>query len=171
MAFAADFANTAFYTGGSMSRFVFCFGLVLGVVLSLSASSVAAQDKKADDKAKEIHGQFVKAIKAKDLDGMMKLVDVPWIGFSKEVIKDEKDLKKALKGFLDSIEDPAMVKADIKEILSYAKFREKFKDKKEALKLLDVLKLTNDDRVIVEASAAIIIRIRDGKAKVVGVLE
>jgi hypothetical protein len=155
-----------------MSRFVFCFGLVLGVVLSLSASSVAAQDNKADDKAKEIHGQFVKAIKAKDLDGMMKLVDVPWIGFSKEVIRDEKVLKKALKDFLDSIEAPSKVKADIKEVLSYPKFHhEKFKDKKEVLKLLDELKLTKEDRVIVEANAAMIIRIRNGKAKIVGVLE
>jgi hypothetical protein len=170
MAFAAKFANTMFCTGGSMSKFVCSFGLVLGVFLSLSASSVAVQDQKAE-KAKEIHGQFVKAIKAKDLDGMMKLVDVPRIGFSKEVIRDEKDLKKALKSFLDSIEDPAKVKADIKEVLSYATFREKFKDKKEVLKLLNALKLTNDDRVIVEANAAIVIRIRDGKAKVVGVLE
>src|SRR5471030_1965343 len=123
--------QTQLHIGGSMSKLVFCFGMVLGLVLSLSGSAVAAQDKKTDDKAKEIHGQFVKAIKAKDLDGMMKLVDVPWIGFSKEVIRDEKDLKKALKGFLDSIEDPAKVKADIKEVLSYPKFREKFKDKKE----------------------------------------
>jgi hypothetical protein len=38
-------------------------------------------------------------------------------------------------------------------------------------KLLDVLKLTKDDRVIVEATAAVVIRIRDGKAKIVGVLE
>jgi hypothetical protein len=43
----------------------------LEVVHSLSASSVAAQEKKADDKAKEIHGQFVKAIKAKLLDHLL----------------------------------------------------------------------------------------------------
>jgi hypothetical protein len=148
------------------------WGLVTACLIIVAAAGPAvAADADADKQAKEIYGQLFKAIKAKDLDGVMKLVDVPWFGLGKGVVKDEKEVKKRFKEFLDNLKDTSELKVDIKEVMSYAQFREKYKDKKDLLKLLDEMKLTKEDRVIVASQAAVVVRIRDGKAKVVGVIE
>jgi DNA polymerase III delta prime subunit len=141
------------------------------LIIVAAAGPAVAADADTDKQAKEIYGQLFKAIKAKDLDGVMKLVDVPWFGLGKDVVKDEEEVKKRFKEFLDRIKDTSELKVDIKEVMSYAQFREKHKDKKDLLKLLDELKLTKEDRVLQVFQAAVLVRIRDGKAKVVGVIE
>jgi hypothetical protein len=130
----------------------------------------------ADDKAKEVYGQFLKSIKANDFEGMMKIVDVPWLDTTLPIIRDEKVLRKQFKELLDDDKELAKVKfsLDVKEILSYDRFRKRFKeddDNREFLKLLDEMKLTHEDRVIVETFTAFLIRIRNGKARIVGALE
>ena len=142
------------------------------LILASMAGAASADDASDDKLAKEIHGQLYKAIKAKELDGVMKLVDVPWFGLGKEIVKDEKELKKRFKELLDSIKDTSELKSEVKEVLSYSKARDKFKKQKNLFKLIEELKLTENDRVIIQASnAAVLVRIRDGKAKVVGIIE
>ena len=51
--------------------------LAAALLLALAASTLSAADKD-EDKAKEVTVAFLKAVKAKDLDAVMKTVDVPF---------------------------------------------------------------------------------------------
>src|SRR5262245_23789090 len=145
----------------------------------LLVPGASAGEKKADDQAKEIVGRFFKALAAKDVDASLKLMDVPWFGlFSSDVVKDRKELKKQWAPFLKEAKFDGEPKLEIKEVLTFPQFREKYKQKlKEKIaKALDQMKLTADDRVVLEQSgksggSAILVRIRDGTAKIVGVIE
>lgn len=157
-----------------MSGSLFLAAMAMGILLSPSTFPGSTQDTKADDKAKAVFGSFVKAIKSKDLNGMMKLNAVPWLDSSQKIIRNEKELKEMFKGFLDEGKEASFVNSAIKEVVSYSRFRKKFgdnEDNKQFLKMLDELKLMKDDRVIVQADTAILIQIRDGKAKIIGILE
>ena len=151
------------------------------LVVIQMAGPAAADEEDADKLSKEIHGQLYRAIKAKDVDGMMKLVDVPWFGLDKTVIKDgqvakavvkdKKDLKRRFKEFLDSIGDTSELNPEIKEVWSCSQYRDELKNKPDALKLLDELKMTGKDRVIRDNTLGyFLVRIRDRKAKIVGII-
>ena len=162
-----------------MPKVVF-FGLLFASVTALLMARPAfAGEKKADDQAKEIVGRFSKAMFAKDVDGSLKLMDVPWVGlFSNDLVKDREELKKQWAQFLKDANFEGDPKLEIKEVLTFPQFREKYKEKidKKISKALDQLKLTADDRVVLEQSgksggSAILVRMRDGKPKIVGIIE
>src|SRR5438067_5607220 len=69
--------------------------LAAALLLALAASTLSAADKD-EDKAKEVTAAFLKAVKAKDLDAVMKTVDVPFLSDDKDgvkVIEKTEDLK------------------------------------------------------------------------------
>jgi hypothetical protein len=139
-------------------------------------SSAAAQEKNADAKAKGIVNDLVKAIEAKDLDAAMKLFDVPFILVDKGLFKDEKELRKTFGKLLDSSNKVGKPKKEeVEEVWTYPQFREKYKDNieknKDLVGQLDVLKLTADDRVVFKPLLGmILVRIREGKPRIVGAL-
>ena len=89
---------------------------VLLACLALAfAPAVRAADKD-DEKAKEVTAAFLKAVKAKDIDALMKTVDVPFFlgpGGPDEPITTIDDLKAKLKAFLDLLSEsiPARLEA------------------------------------------------------------
>ena len=107
-----------------MSIFFSRTAVVVGSALFLFVSFAAAQDTKDDDRAKEVYGQFIKAVQAKDLDAMMKVVDVPWMDFNLATqvgpLKNKKELRKSLKDWvgLNYRENKGKI-----EVLTYAQFR------------------------------------------------
>src|SRR5215475_2208702 len=68
--------------------------LAIAVVASLILIAPAIAGDKIDMLAKETAESFCKALTSKDVDGMMKLCDVPWSRAGKQVIKDRDELKK-----------------------------------------------------------------------------
>jgi len=148
--------------------------VVVGAGLAGMAGLRAAGDKadKRKDEAKEVAEKFVKAVGTRDLDAVLRLVDVPFAGsMTKEVravLTDKEALKKTLQNYL------AKAKAEDKElkvrrIYTYAEFA-KDKDGAPVVEFLgpvfEKLGLAKDDVIVVNTKGTVFcVRIRDGKAK------
>jgi hypothetical protein len=55
-----------------------------------------ADEAKASQMAEEVATNFARAVEAKDLDGLFKVVETPWLDGGKSVIKDRGQRKKLL---------------------------------------------------------------------------
>ncbi len=159
-----------------MRRLMTLLGLASAALLSPIAAScpVVAAEKTGDELAEEAANQFVKAVKAKDVKEALKLAAVPWLDVGEEKpIKDEGELKTALKEKLDRL-DPERVVAESIEVVSYAKVREQIKDEAQRKVFDEVLDKDKDDRIVLIAGAEglggrfLLVQVRDGKARVVG---
>lgn len=62
---------------------------------------IIAQESSAKQKAKDVVGQFLKALQAKDVEQMLKFADVPWLAENQQVVKDAKELRKLWRGRLE----------------------------------------------------------------------
>ncbi len=141
-------------------------------------SALLAQEKvdKHDVLARETADQFIKVIKS-DIEAVMKMVDVPFC-FPRENIKDRETLRTKLESLVRrNQESKANVECKVQAIYSFANLEKKLKLPERDHKLLkEVLEKT--DRVVIytlitnpprDDRAAVFVRIREGKAKVVGI--
>jgi hypothetical protein len=145
----------------------------LAAVVCLAALAAArpcrADSDKADALAREAVEQFTKAVKAEDVDAVMKLVDVPFFFDGKRVIKDRDELRKEFTDAFDE-KDLTQISVEIKEIHAFEAIEEKLKENdREMLKEV----LAKGDRVVVlevdsKEKVGLAVRIRDGQAKIVG---
>jgi len=135
----------------------------------------AEPDDKTKMKAKEVVEQFIKAIKAEDLDALLKIIDVPWLHDNK-VIKDKDDQKATIKKAFDD-KDFSNLSAEIREYHTYGDVREKLKEDRrekvdEVLSKEDVIVMiqldTGDGN---KRRNGVLVKIKDGKAKVVGLAD
>jgi hypothetical protein len=142
--------------------------------LAASAPLLAADSP--DMLAKKAVEQLLKAYKASDINGIMEAVDIPWFHNAKEVIKDREPLKREFHKELGREKDRAALKHVIDNVVSYKSVREKLRE--EERKLADEV-IQPDDRVLLVRigkevdggqgdKVAFLVRIKEGKAKVVG---
>jgi hypothetical protein len=152
-------------------RWLACLSLVF------SAAPVRAADKD-EDKAKEVVVAFLKAIKAKDIDALMKTVDVPFYldGVRRKPVATADDLKAKLRAELDRVK-PEEVETEVGKVLDLPAIRKEAgadADAKDSL-IPDIEKVIGKDGFVVpvlrdgKERYAVLVRIKDGKAKVVGV--
>lgn len=131
---------------------------------------VARAEDKADEQAKQVAEQFFKAARAKDVVAIEKMTDVPWLHDFKYIVKKSDDLKRR---FPVTANDFAEKSLELKEILSYTQFLEKYKEKlgEERSKMLSEV-LSKGDRLLFfpdgKKTIIMLVRIRDGQAKIVG---
>lgn len=148
--------------------------LIVTAATAWLAAGASGQDKadKADTLAREIVDRFMKAMKAEDVKAVLQVVDVPFFLEGQKNIADRDELRKV---FADIFADKDLTTFtfQIKDIYSFEKIREKLLEKDRGL-LKDVLD-KNDRIVHVEVTAkerkdgfALMVRIREGKAMVVG---
>jgi len=145
---------------------------VAALLLAFGAP-VGAADKN-EVKAKEAAVAFLKAIKAKDVDAVVKVSAAPFVTLEDEttsVLKDEAALKTWLKERLEEIKDADKVPTEIDQVIPFADVKGKIKDEAERKTIEDavgkdgfVAVFTVDGKMI-----SILVRIKDGKTKVVGV--
>jgi hypothetical protein len=147
--------------------------------------SAAAEDADPDAATRAAVGRFIKAVKAKDVDALLKETAVPWLdAFEERVIKDEADLKKLWQEKLGAL-DPDNIPAEVQEVESLAKLKALGQETPAAdnpyheamvasLKALDQV-LQKDDRIVTIGSEEnalvsmfVLVRIKDGKARIVG---
>jgi hypothetical protein len=115
--------------------------------------------------AVEVATRFAKAINAQRLDDLMKAADVPWWSGDDDLTTDRDALKTLLTKALKSWKDrkfPTKVTA----VLTYGQVREKVEDEKTRTVLDKVL--AQSDRVVQLGEHALLVRVRHGKARVVG---
>jgi rRNA maturation endonuclease Nob1 len=138
------------------------------------ASATVAADK-PEETAKNAAIAFLKAIKSKDVDAVMKLSDVPFVYKDSGIMvhKEADALKKWLKERLDELKDPEKVPTTIDEMMPFATVKEKIKDASEKELAEEVMGkdgflavLATDDG----KKVGIAVRLKDGKAKIVGLI-
>jgi Cu/Ag efflux protein CusF len=152
--------------------------LAAALLLALVSSTLAAADKD-EDKAKEVAAAFMKAVKAKDIDAIMKTVDVPFLTDDKDgikVIEKTEDLRADLKAKLEMIKDTEKIPTEVGNVLDLPALRKKIegkKDKEETLKQIEKVLGDKGYAVMIgkpgEERGGVLVRIKDGKAAVVGI--
>ena len=146
--------------------------LAVVLLVAFAAASAPAADKN-EDNAKEAAIAFLKAVKSKDVDAVVKVSAVPFAyrdGEKVAVLKDADALKKWLKEKLDEIKDADKVPTDLAAIHPFADIKDK---NKEADQQKTIEEVVGKDGFIAVVSGdgkmiPILVRIKDGKATVVG---
>jgi hypothetical protein len=145
------------------------------IVLSyLILVSPLIADEKKETQVKEVSVKFLKAISEQDVDGVMKLVSVPWFEGDK-VYKDLDELKTYIKNQLEK--KPEKLPTEVAKIETWDAFRkEHLKEKADDEKLKSVEEALGKDGYIAsleidgKVRPAILVSIKEGKAKVIGIV-
>jgi hypothetical protein len=145
--------------------------LAAALLLALAAPVPAAD--KNEDKARAAAVAFLKAVKAKDVDAVLKTSAAPFAYRDSDkvaVLKDPDALKKWLKEKIDEVKDPDKIPTEIAAIQPFADIKEKIKDE-EHRKLIEAVVGPDGFLALVSADGKmipILVRIKDDKATVVG---
>jgi hypothetical protein len=154
--------------------------LATAIMLAIGGSILSAADKD-EDKAKEAALAFLKAVKAKDLDAAMKTADVPFLTEDKDgakVIDKVDDLKGDLKEKFGKIKDAERIPSELGKVVDVTGVRKLFEsrtepvDKKALEQIEKVLGKSGYAVFLIQDGkerGALLVRIKDGKAKVVGI--
>ncbi len=145
--------------------------VVVALLITLAAP-VSAADKN-EDKARDAAVAFLKAVKAKDSDAVLKASAAPFIyrdGDKPAVLKDEAALKAWLKDRLEEIKDADKVPTTVDKLAPFADIKAKIGDEAARKMIEDVI---GKDGFVAYVAAdgktlPILVRIKDGKAIVVG---
>jgi hypothetical protein len=165
--------------GANVKRFLLYFVCVV----SVSGATRGLADEKPQDKAKAVAVAFAKAVNARDVDGMMKLSNVPYYvslkGKDTETVFFDKaeDLKADMKQWVGKLRADHRLSETVAEVLTREEMLKKARgvvkaDDPEVKLLREVL---NEDGYVVvlgadpnKASALLLVAIqKDGKAKVI----
>jgi hypothetical protein len=149
--------------------------LVAATLLLALAGSLAAAADKDEDRAKEAALAFLKAVKAKDLDAVMKTVDTPFLFEGKgEPIAKADELRETMKSFFTSVE-PDRVPTEVGKALDLPGIRKLVEEKKDRKSLEGIEKVLGKTGYAVflvrdgKERGAVLVRLKDGKAAVVGI--
>jgi len=145
----------------------------IAILVLWVGSSLSLAADKPEDQAREVVGQFVKAVKAKDVDAVMKVAGVPWFADGKEVIKSEDELKRYVTLKLDGLTNPDRVPSEVIRVERWDKFPRREKLGADEAKKVDEI-VGKDGLVVIlgrdgKDAGAILVRVEGGKVKVVGV--
>jgi hypothetical protein len=156
-----------------MSRMT--FPLCLSFFL-LATPSFAIQGKDPDAQAKAVLLQFLQARQAKNLDALMKTVDVPWYHDGKSVMTDLKEVEAEFRSLILRKNQP-QVEFEVKHLVPYRVMVSLFKEHER--RMTDQV-LSPEDRVAIiavrtvgsnkEEKLLLFIRLRDGQAKMAGIM-
>lgn len=139
------------------------------LIVLLSVAPTRADDKK-DAKVKEVVSQFLKGIKDNDVDQLMKVSDVPWLGAEENVVKDRKELRNILQQKLDR-KDRSDLEFEYRQALTYSEYKGAITEKSSRQLFRQVIG-ENDYFAYLEhkdiKSRYFLVRITDDGAKIVG---
>ena len=146
----------------------------VAVLLAFAASPALAADKD-EDKAKEVAVAFLKALKAKDLDAILKTVDVPFLfEDAKELVTKPDDLKAQWEKFLPKVK-PEKIPSEVGMVIDVPAFTKQAVAASEKKEAALVEKLVGKTGYIVffnppkGRAMPVLVRIKDGQAKVAGI--
>lgn len=135
-------------------------------------------DKKTLKLTSEVTAKFYEAFENKDLDGLIETIEAPWYHDGKAVLHSKDEVKAEFKALLDRRRDVKGRKtADVKGVHCYHTVRDRISPNDR--KLLDQV-VKEDDYVVlvvlkdeqnpkVTENVVVLVRVKDGAAKVVGV--
>lgn len=145
--------------------------LPLFVIIAVPLVALAAADK-VDDQVKKVVDQFAAAVKAEDVDAVMKVVDVPWFDDGKRIIRERDELKKHFQEIFKE-KDLTTFTYEIDEVNRFGDIQGEVSEQdRELLKGV----VDKDDRVVSltikqgdkKHKVHLGVRLRKGEAKIVG---
>ena len=146
----------------------------LAVLLAVAlAAPPAPAAEKNEEKAKEAAAAFLKAVKARDVKAAMKASGLPFVhheGGKTSVIGDEVAMEFWLEPRFAKIKDADELPTGVTEVAPVAKFRETIKDA--ALRSW-VATAAGKDGFVAKGPKVdpLLVRIKDGKAVVAGIVK
>ena len=154
-----------------MSRMTYslCFSYLL-----FTASPVAAADA-SEAQARAAVQDFLSAREGRNLDDLMKVVDVPWYHDRKSVITERNELQNEFHRLL-SRKNQAKVRYELRRLSSYQELRDRFTE--DERRMIDQVITPKDMIAFITVSAVgadrldvllLLVRLRDGHGKVVGI--
>jgi hypothetical protein len=155
--------------------------LVAGLFVVLATSVASAADKD-EDKAREATRAFLRAVKTKDIDTVMKTVDAPFaVDFghpSAQTFEKTDDVKAALKKILEKVM-PDKIPVDVGKVYDMTSFGKLAKEMgakglaEAAEKFVGKtgFAVTLKDKEDGTEEGGVLVRIKDGKAYVAGMLK
>lgn len=149
-----------------MTRSCAAMTFIFAVFWWASIEAVSGQESKEVQLAEQAAIRFVEARNAKDVDGMMKAADVPFCGGDK-VIKDQAELKKLLTGAIEKSPKDEKLSSEVKAVLMWGQIRGAI-DAGDVVSRIDSVLRRSDFLVCVGEGHGFYVRLRDGKAMVVG---
>jgi hypothetical protein len=145
-------------------------------------SATPAADK-PEDQAREAAVAFAKAMRAKDAEAATKLADVPFLHLDDPrrkpaPIAKTDDLRAELKTVVDRLADPGRIPTDVLEVVPGDKVAARYgrKDNKEVTEQIERFLgkagfLVILDRGGGKPGGGVLVTVKDGKAKVVGIVD
>jgi hypothetical protein len=145
--------------------------LVAALVVAFTAPLAFADAN--EDRAKAVALDFLKAMKAKDLDAVTKLTDTPFVYRDNDnlaLLKDDTTLKKWLKERLAEIKDTDEIPTKLSGVFPFADVKEKVRNEQQRKTIEEVLGKDGFVAVVMAdgKNIPILVRVKDGKAKIVG---
>jgi hypothetical protein len=147
------------------------------VFVGFSVPIAAAADKD-EYKAREAAIAYLKALRAKKLDSLMQTVGTPYLEDIKgqiKLFKTSDELKTHLQAKLEALKDPSKLPDTVSEIHDLPAIRKMAVGKKGAQELQQIEKVLGKKGYVVilgepgDESGAVLVRVVDGKALVVGI--
>jgi tRNA U54 and U55 pseudouridine synthase Pus10 len=154
-------------------------GLLIAAVFGLSVSNPLTADDKPDEAgthAKEAVEAYLKALRAEDVDAVMKVSGVPFVMNDRGPVGVEADLRKEF-ARLFKRSDMSKLKYELKAVGTIEEVNGELGEKKHEEKIRAVLK--EGDRVVVaeadfgkrKETMSFVVTTRDGKVVVVGMFD
>ena len=147
--------------------------LLLAAAL-LALAPAARADEKPEAKARAAALELLKAVKAKDADAVLKLTAVPFAykdGDRPKVFKEEAQVKAWVKDRLAGVADPAKVPTDLAALLPFTEVADKIENADDR-KLVEGVVGKDGFVALIDAdgkTVIVLVKVTDGKAKVVGI--
>jgi hypothetical protein len=148
---------------------------LVALLFACVVGQLAIAADKDEDKAKEAAVALLKAFKAKDIDAAMKVTGSPFSyrdGDKTKILKDEAAVKAWAKDRLAEIDDADKIPTEVQKLVPFAELKDKIKDEPQRKAIEEVV--GKDGFIALVASPTgppllILVRLKDGKAKVVGI--
>lgn len=152
--------------------------IVGGMTILFLVCSAKADADKDDAIARDVVERLFKAVLARDVEGLMKLIDVPWCHDAREIIMDKEKLREEFSKAFKRERDSSKDKVHIRMIATLAKFREAKKAPPTRGASLGEVLGKNHRVVFIEVEhdgrfqpVWIGVRLEKGKGKVVGMVD
>ena len=135
--------------------------------------------KKIEKLATDVVVKFYEAFESRDLDALIAMVEVPWFHDGKTILLTKDDIRSEFKALLAKRRDVKERKVpDVKAVLTYGSVRQRTDPSDR--KLLDQVLREDDNLALVmlkpepgktgtTENVVVLVKIKDGVAKVVGV--
>jgi hypothetical protein len=150
----------------------------VGVLLALGLTALGGEEPAQEkDPAEAVVTTFMTAFKDKQLDPLMATVAVPWFHNGKTILRDQPAVRQAFETLFAKQKDTSKIVFAIKKVVPYETIRDAMNDEERgqldqvmgASDRAVLLVMANPARQKPPETVVVLVRVKDGQGKVVGI--